>query len=169
MPLDKTKNLPSKGRLIPALRYAWLTAKHKYFVFLAGLKVGCPIWRLLTHDLSKYSLKELPYYGQRFFGEGGDNHKFAGAWLRHQNRNDHHWEFWMARTKHDQDPLEYKILPMPEGAIREMISDWFGASRAYDGKWPVNGKWPWFDENFDKMVLHPDTRKRVLEILAGIK
>lgn len=168
MPLDKKKNPPSKGTLIPALRYAWLTTKHKYFVFMAGLKVGCPIWRLLTHDLSKYGPHELVHYGRRFFGKGGKDLNFARAWNHHQNRNSHHWEYHMQRTKHDQDPLEYKILPMSENDILEMISDWFGASRAYDGKWPVNGKWPWFDKNFDKMVLHPDTRKRVLEILEDL-
>jgi hypothetical protein len=74
----------------------------------------------------------------------------------------------MPRTRHDQEKGIGPVVPMSEGAIREMISDWYGASRAYDGNWPVDGKWPWFDKHFDGMILHPDTRKRVLEILDEI-
>ncbi len=49
--------------------------------------------------------------------------------IHHQNTNDHHWEYWMPRTKHDQDKDTSSVLPMSEGAVLEMISDWLGASK----------------------------------------
>ena len=163
MPQDKTKLKTSRGWLIPALRYAWLTTKHKWFVFLAGRKIGCPLWRLLTHDLSKYGPHELVHYGRQFFGTGDHQEDFGKAWLHHQNINDHHWEYWIFRTKHDQDKNPSKILPMSDGAVLEMISDWFGASRAYEGAWPWFDEWTWYDENFKRMKLHPETEQKVKE------
>ena len=165
MPLDRNKIKKSKGWFVPALRYAWITTKHRWFVFRAGLKLKTPLWRLLTHDLSKYGPHELIHYGRQFFGDASQLDKFAACWIHHQNHNDHHWEYWIPRTKHDQLPEDKPTLSMPEGAIREMVADWYGASRAYNGKWPSKGNWPWFNKNFDHIILHPKTRTRVLEIL----
>jgi len=165
MPLDRTKIKKSKGWFIPALRYAWLTIKHRHYVFLAGLRIGVPLWRLLTHDLSKFGPLELIHYGRQFFGDASQPDKFAACWIHHQNHNDHHWEYWMPRTKHDQSPDESKALPMPYGAMLEMVADWYGASRAYEGKWPESGNWPWFEQNFDNIIVHPTTRAQILEVL----
>lgn len=35
------------------LRYASYVARHKWFVLMAGLKTGAPLWRLLIHDWTK--------------------------------------------------------------------------------------------------------------------
>ncbi|MBU0777909.1 hypothetical protein KKF82_06605 [Patescibacteria group bacterium] len=158
--------------LIPILKYLILTLKHKWFVFIAGLKIKASIWRLIKHDISKFFPSELPYYGNQFFGKADNPDGFNMAWLRHQNRNDHHWEFYIPRTGHnrgiprhpDNEPMQ-----MPVDAVKEMVSDWFGASRAYDGKWPKTKNWPWFKNTFDKIKIHPETRKYVLEILNDIK
>jgi len=32
------------------MKYFILTLKHKWFVFLAGLKTKAPLWRLIIHD-----------------------------------------------------------------------------------------------------------------------
>jgi len=147
--------------------YFWLTLKHKWFVLLAGLKIGAPLWRLLTHDLSKFGWNEYIHYQKQFFGEGSP--KFNTAWVHHQNSNDHHWEYWIPRTGHDRgDSLDNVPIPMSSGAIREMLADWVGASRAYTGAWPKEDNWPWLDRVFDEKIahrLHPDTLHKIVQLL----
>lgn len=152
--------------MIPTLKYAWLTIKHKYYVFLAGIRIGCPIWRLITHDLSKFSLKELPYYGNQFFGNKDNPTGFMNCWLHHQNHNDHHWEYWIPRTGHSRCTPPYKDnkpIIMPKKAILEMIADWLGASRSYEGRWPTIESWPWAEKNLDNILkrVHPSCRRYV--------
>lgn len=184
------------------MNYFWLTIKHKWFVFLAGLKTGVPLWRLIIHDWSKFTPSELPHYQRQFFGDKDDPLGFAAAWLHHQNHNPHHWEYWLPRSGHAKhnDDERYKIqahgdgyplwiydfekekqitpkiaddfaedanqiytlkeylnnidlipIDMPEWAIREMIADWMGAARAYEGQWPVDGNWEWMDTHCEKI------------------
>lgn len=60
-------------------------------------------------------------------------------------------------------------LPMPEKYAREMLADWLGASRAYEGKWPVSlESWGWWVKNFDGLNLHPDTRAFLLKTVKEI-
>lgn len=146
-------------RLWWAFRYALLTVKHKWFVAWAGLKMRVPIWRLVTHDLSKFGPGEIFAYGRQFFGDRGDPEGFARAWLHHQNVNPHHWEYWVIRSGHSRgkdkkDYHEAVALSMPPTYVREMIADWMGASRAYTGKWNME---EWLDENLWRMDLHQDT------------
>lgn len=60
--------------------------------------------------------------------------------------------------------FEPVVLPMPDVYIREMVADWRGAGRAL-GKPDTIG---WYKQNAKNMLLHPDTRSRVEEIL-GVK
>lgn len=159
--------------LLPTLRYAWLTARHKYFVFRAGLRTGAPIWRLIVHDWSKFSPAELPHYGRAFFGDKSDPEGMARAWAHHQNTNDHHWEWWIPRTGHNRNDGasgDNQPLPMPEPVVREMIADWLGASRAYDGEWPRRrAAWDWLQKSYPhKMRLHPRTILLVEKVLQEI-
>ena len=157
--------------LIPTLKYGWLTIKHKWFVWQAGRSIRAPWWRLIKHDLSKFLPSELPSYGRQFFGTKDDSHGFIKCWIRHQNRNDHHWEWWIPRTGHNRCEPAYPDncpVEMDDGAVREMIADWMGASRAYEGKWPDAHHWDWFTKSFKKMDLHPNTRSKVLDIIREI-
>ena len=150
--------------------YFLLTIKHKWFVFLAGLKVKAPLLRLLTHDLSKFFPKELPHYQRQFFGAKDDPAGFIACWVHHQNRNDHHWEYWIPRTGHNRCAPPYpdgEPIPMPDGALREMVADWLGAGRAYNGKWP-DKTWPWLNENIQQIRLHPKTLESLKEIVEGM-
>lgn len=75
--------------------------RHKWFVFLACQKAGL-IGRGLVHDLSKFTPSEWFPYVEYFYGEhAGKRQKpwyvqdaFDRAWLLHQNRNPHHWQYW---------------------------------------------------------------------------
>jgi len=44
-------------------------------------------------------------------------------------------------------------LPIPEKYVREMVADWIGAYRAYEGKWARNS-WPWWEKNKEKILSH---------------
>jgi hypothetical protein len=152
------------------VKYLFLTIYHKWFVFLAGLKVGCPLWRLIIHDWTKFLPSELPHYQRQFFGMADDPAGFVLCWARHQNRHEHHWEYWIPRTGHnrcipqfpDNTPLE-----MSDAAVKEMIADWLGAGRAYEGKWPNGNGWLWWEHNKGKILprLHPVTVAKVESII----
>ena len=149
-----------------ALQYAWLTTKHKFFVFRAGLKLRVPLLQLLLHDLSKYGRRELFQYGRQFFGDSGDPLGFSYAWLHHQRMNKHHWEAWIPVTGHNSGGYkDLEPLPMPYTYAREMVADFIGASRAYEGKWPVLDTWKWYKESYCKIKLHPHTKKFVDDLL----
>ena len=158
------------GNVIPTTKYLLLTIKHKVFVFMAGLKVGAPILRLIIHDWTKFTPSEAPHYGRQFFGDKSDELGFSRAWLHHQNSNPHHWEYWVPRTGHSRgDGADNIPLPMPEWAIREMIADWMGAGKAYDGRWPPKD-WPWLSDNWPNIAnrVHPETKQKVVQILDGL-
>ena len=57
---------------------------------------------------------------------------------------------------------------MNDNAIKEMIADWFGASRAYKGKWPDVNNWSWLENNKSKFRLHKDTWEILNKVLKEI-
>jgi len=149
----------------PHLRYASYVARHKWFVFRAGLWTHAPLWRLLIHDWSKMSRAEWSAYVRSFYGKQGRTPEvraaFDAAWLHHQHRNPHHWQHWLLRE--DDGPT--KALPMPPKLVREMVADWMGAGRAITGQWEV-GKW--YAANASKIVLADETRAEVAAILEAV-
>ncbi len=150
------------------LKFIWLTIRHKWFVFWAGLQVRAPIWNLLIHDLSKFSWHELPHYAQHSFMVKKDHLKFSKAWNHHSKRNPHHWEYWVLVSQHHSGQTfnSGEALPMPEKYIRELVADWLAVQRAKDGNYPCNLKdWDWFKNNINKVNLHPKTKYRIYQIL----
>lgn len=148
------------------LRYFKLFLRHKYYVFKAGRRLGLGIWQLLIHDLSKLSLLEYPHYQRWFFENKNDPDGFAYAWLYHQNRNKHHWDYWIARTGHRigvQGGYNPHPLPMPEKYVKEMIADWQAAGLCYAGTDNIQG---WIDDNWHKMKFHEET-EWLLDILLN--
>ena len=147
--------------VIPHARYASYVARHKWFVFVAGLKTGAPLWRLIIHDWSKMSFAEWGPYVRAFYDSGREvPGQFDAAWLHHQHHNPHHWQHWILR----EDDGNTKVLPMPEGLVREMIADWMGAGRAITGRW---GAGEWYDMNAHRIVLDPAVRSLVERLLQS--
>lgn len=143
------------------LRYARYLAVHKWFVLIAGLKVGAPLWRLLIHDWSKLTPAEWGPYVRRFYDKERERPgEFDSAWRHHQEHNPHHWQFWLRGNGYEPAPTL-----MPEHFAREMVADWMGAGRAITGCWEVA---EWYDKNAEKMVLHPATRAYVEKIIGGL-
>lgn len=149
------------------MTYALVTIRHKWFVLLAGLRLGVPLWRLLIHDWHKFTPAELSHYNRQFYGDKGDPVGFATAWLHHQNNGAHHWEYWITRSDHSRggSGAFNGCLPMPEVYVREMVADWMGAARTYSISAEVQ---PWLDENYHKMKLHPLTVERLRRVLSEI-
>lgn len=147
----------------PHLRYASYVARHKWFVFRAGLKTKAPLWRLLIHDWSKMTPAEwFPYVASFYGGERTPEVRaaFDKAWLHHQHRNPHHWQHWLLQ----EDDGDLKTLRMPYKLVREMVADWMGAGRAITGKWEVG---VWYDANAHKIRLHPEVRQQVENLIAN--
>ena len=130
-------------------RYFIYILEHKWYVFLECSKRGMIIHGIF-HDLSKFLPSEFFPYAIKFLG--GDyaykyfevEKAFESAWLLHQHRNKHHWDYWV---KSDGLPI-----PMPKKNIMQMISDWSAMSRKFGGS-PQK----YFRENNHKMNLHPWT------------
>lgn len=165
-------------------QYLKYLVRHKWFVLVAGLKTGAPLWRLLVHDWSKFLPSEWLPYAQFFYWPQGRKDqesneafqkysicelaphghfvgdRFNTAWLLHQNRNPHHWQFWLLTT----DSGETAPRPMPDHFVREMVADWMGAGRAITGRWEVQ---EWYEKNRGKMSLHPETRAAVEALLRA--
>lgn len=150
----------------PHLRYASYVARHKWFVFRAGLKTGAPIWRLLIHDWSKLTPAEWGAYVRSFYGPqprtDAVKTAFNAAWLHHQHHNPHHWQHWVLR----EDSGKVKTLPMPSGLVCEMVADWMGAGRAITGKWEVA---EWYDKNRDTIQLAESTRYDVHNLIERFR
>jgi hypothetical protein len=147
--------------VVPHLRYASYVARHKWFVFRAGLKTGAPLWRLLIHDWSKLTPAEWGPYVRTFYAkEKARAGEFDKAWLHHQHRNPHHWQHWLLQ----EDDGDLKALRMPDKLVREMVADWMGAGRAITGKWDVAS---WYEANTHKITLHPEVRVRVENLIAN--
>jgi len=132
--------------------------------------------------MSKFLPDEYIPYSKYDFSSFGNNRKdlqdsFNVAWLKHQKRNKHHWQYWLLindsggviRHKKLAYTVNYfegefkqvEALPMPERYVREMVADWRGAGRAYgnpDTK-------AWFIKNKDKIILHPATEVKVWGLL----
>ncbi len=154
------------------MKYLWLILKHKWFVLLAGLRLGVPIWQLIAHDWTKLLPCELPHYQRQFFGNADRPDQFIRCWAHHQNSNKHHWEYWIPRTGHSRcDPpyLDGQPIPMPMRYVREMVADWMAAGRAYEGRWPDVHDWTWLNNSRDRMRLHPRTAARLNNLLLALR
>jgi hypothetical protein len=147
------------GNFRPTCKFLWRTLVHKHWVFLAGLRTKAPIWRLVIHDWTKFTPAEAPHYGRRHYGAKDDILGFVYAWNHHSKLNPHHWEFWIPVTAHRLSPVKAgKPLPMPEWAVREMVADWLGASKSYEGFFPKSLEtWSWYHDEKRKLKLHDET------------
>lgn len=164
------------------IKYLRYLLKHKYYVMTECFKVNL-IWRGLIHDLSKFLPSEFIPYANYFYGkkesdikrgrnetgyykptDTGDK-KFDFAWLFHQKRNRHHWQWWILPT--DEEGI--KIFEIPEPFLTEMICDWVGAGKAQGKFSPKDDKYletrRWYKQNGKKMQLNEVTRKIIEKII----
>ena len=159
-------------------KYFKYVIKHKWFVFIECYKLR-QIWRGITHDLSKFLPDEFIPYARYFYGnwpshkevsqithdnnytKEGIQKAFDTAWLKHQHRNPHHWQYWLLQ----EDDGDLKRLPMPMKYIEEMVADWKGAGRAITGINDSQECKNWYNNNKDKIRLNSCTEFYVKVIL----
>lgn len=160
--------------------YLKYVIRHKWFVLLAGLQIGAPLWRLIIHDWTKFLPCEWGPYVEKFYGKKVDKDEpddyrywsargpvdaaFDHAWNHHQKANKHHWQYWLLTN--DSDDPKHKPMQMPEKFVLEMVADWMGAGRAITGKWEVFG---WYQKNKEWIVLQGRTRTDVESLLGVIE
>lgn len=150
--------------------------KHKYFVFIEACKLGIP-WRGFMHDMSKLLPSEFLAYTEKFYGgristEYFDivakygcpemapwgvtiEDKFTIAWLKHQHRNKHHWEYWVFNPDKNDGGSRYSV-GMPKKYLKEMLADWRGAGKAITGKDDTK---EWYLKNKTNIVLRNEDRQ----------
>jgi len=148
------------------LVYLWYVILHKWYVFIQCCRFGIP-WLGIVHDWSKFLPSELIPYARYFYNPDGSRKQirnetgyykptdtgdpaFDFAWLLHQKRNKHHWQWWIL----PEDEGGTKVLQMPVKYWLEMLADWVGAGKAQGTPDTVG----WYDKNKDKLVLHMITR-----------
>lgn len=144
------------------IQYFKYVMRHKWYVLLAGLKLGVPIWILILHDWDKFLPDEWFAYRRRFFGNGDyqeqiddalNDPRYQMAWHLHTKRNKHHWQWWLT----PREDGTFRLLPMSDVYRREMLADWRGAGRALG--FPDTAAW--YTKNRDNMQLHDETRQWV--------
>jgi hypothetical protein len=147
-------------------QYGKYLVRHKWFVFVAGCRLGIPFLAAL-HDNSKFRPDEWAPYARFFYESDGTKRTqrdstgyykptdtgdaaFDFAWLLHQKRNRHHWQWWVL----PEDEGGTKVLPIPDRYRREMLADWIGAGQAQGTPDTLR----WYTANRHKMNLHAETR-----------
>lgn len=136
-------------------QYGRYVFRHKFFVFQECLKLNVNLWIAITHDWDKFLPGEWLPYARTFYQPDGQQqynpeHGFAVSWNHHQKRNKHHWQYWYITW----DTGDSECLPMPDVYRREMLADWRGAGRAIG----MPDTKAWYEQNKQRMHLHPDTR-----------
>lgn len=133
--------------------------EHKKNVAIECLKLGL-YWHAITHDLSKFLPSEFYAYAEKFFS--GDYaykfHEVEGnfeiAWLHHQHRNKHHWDYWVNSSG---VPMQ-----MPERYVKQMIADWNAMGRKFG-----DTAAEYYQKNQSRMKLHSHTRNMLDRVLIG--
>lgn len=145
--------------MIKHWKYLKTVLKHKWFVFLECAKRGL-IWQGIFHDWHKFLPNEWFAYVENFQGTRTDEVKsnFIIAMNFHMNKAKHHWNYWVY-LGYDEELIPLK---MPKKHALEMFCDWLGASKAYTGNSDCS---EWYEMTKDKIVLHPETRKYVEELI----
>lgn len=151
--------------MIKHLKYLKYMIKHKWYVFKACMACGL-YWRGIIHDWSKFLPSEwFPYvnhfYGKKTVPNRESDQPYKLAWLLHQKRNKHHWQWWVLPK--DQGGLE--CLPMPNTYRKEMLCDWIGAGMAITGKLDIG---EWYLKQRTKIKLHPETRAWIENEISAI-
>ncbi|MFD2614171.1 DUF5662 family protein [Paenibacillus gansuensis] len=140
-------------------RYFLYILNHKLNVLVECWKEGLYIQGII-HDFSKFSSTEFFPYAKKFYSgmplNDDDELKWKYAWLRHQRKNKHHWEYWVI------NPNTKEALPIPKRYIIEMVCDWRSFSRSWGRKVKESTL-----NLTDKIVIHPETKRELETIMTN--
>ena len=120
-----------------------------------------------NHDRSKWGVPEYNDYDAYFYG-GNRSYQvvmnFNYAWLHHQHKNPHHWQYWVLIN--DDQAEGTMPLPMPMRYIYEMIADWWTFSWKDGNLFEI---FDWYELNKSYILLHRATRIVVENLLKRMK
>jgi len=161
------------------IQYLKYVIMHKWYVAKECFQEGL-YWKGITHDMSKFLPSEFIPYANFFYNNSTKKGRdktgyykptdtgdidFDFAWLLHQKRNRHHWQWWIL----PEDDGGIKVLKMSNNNVTEMICDWVGAGKAQGFHSPSSDKYyetrQWYLQNKSKMNLHLETRAYIEQIL----
>lgn len=150
-------------------QYLWYVLKHKWYVFIECRRRGYP-WLGVIHDWSKFRWSEWFPYANHFYGPDAEAYKngqkdeaFDEAWQYHQNRNRHHWQYWLSVNRRG----EIIAMEMPIRYTEEMLADWIGAAKA---KGQGGTHTPvWYERVKDTLILGPATRRWVENAISRLE
>ncbi len=127
----------------------------------------------LLHDLSKYSPSEF-WVGVKYFqGDRSPNNAeredigYSSAWLHHQGRNKHHYEYWRDYMVTPDGPAILPV-PMPDRYIVEMCMDRIAACKTYQKDRYTDASPLKYYQNGAKRgnLLHPQTAEKLEMLLT---
>ncbi len=148
-------------KFINIFKHLKTVCTHKLYVGYYCFKFGIPLQGII-HDFSKFSPVEfwesVRYYtGVRSPIDTCKEEKgYSLAWQHHKGKNKHHYHYWV-----DEMDAGGKALIMPYRYALEMLCDYLGAGKAYNGRGFTFAKeyeW-WLEKEKGSLVMHPVTRK----------
>ena len=142
--------------------------KHRFLVFKLSIKAGVP-YRGLLHDLSKFSPSEFFESAKYYSGDRSpitnsyDDIGYSKAWLHHQGRNKHHYEYWYDISA----PIKTPIIPYKYFA--EMVCDTLAAGLTYQGKkWTKEYELEYFNTKVDKSLINENIVKALNQVYEEV-
>ena len=130
----------------------------------------------LLHDLSKYSWTEFSRGAKYFQGNRSPNDAERNAtgvtlsWLHHKGRNRHHLEYWIDYRFDRSGKVQMGGCRMPIRYVGEMFCDRIAACRVYmKDAYTDSSAYDYYMRSEDHLMIHPDTAKRLEEMLLALK
>ena len=146
--------------------------RHRHLVIRHCYHCGI-LWQGLRHDLSKYSptefLEGIRYYRPDRSPNMGarEANGYSRAWLHHQGRNKHHFEYWVdySMKSKRKEPVQ-----MPVRYVVEMLCDRIAASKIYfDKEYDDTKPYQYFDKARKRRYMHPTTSAMLEKLLVMLR
>ncbi len=151
------------------IKHFKVITRHRHQVIRHGAKCGI-FWQSLGHDLSKYCPSEFISGAKYFQGEKSPNEEerrifgYSKAWMHHQGRNRHHFEYW---RDYNTETKRMESVKMPYRYVVEMFCDRVAASKIYQGKnYTKEHPLAYFLKSKDTRPIHPETSDEIEELLS---
>lgn len=147
--------------------YLKYVLRHKYLVWKIGQRFDIPLTILLLHDISKFRPSEFIPYAKTFYTEDGIStynpcRSFDEAWLHHQKRNKHHWQYWVSMG--DSGVIEPIEIPMDH--IYEMAVDMLTMSVSVKGSLSA---YDYYQKIKDNIIMHNISKLSLEAILDSYR
>lgn len=146
--------------------------RHRHQVIKHCFRAGI-FWQGLRHDLSKYTPTEFipgaKYYqvGRSPNAKEREVNGHSKAWMHHQGRNRHHFEYWQ---DYNPETRLKEPVKMPLRFVKEMFCDRVAASKIYNGdKYTPDMPLAYYEKGKYCRKIHPETAELIERLLTMLK